>query len=84
MVVRSLHAFNGRNSISRNAVEGSGFLLFIYFFTFLQYTTRAFSEKISNRTTLRHHLHGKNLRRAVSVSLLSFLNDILFIQPVIH
>lgn len=38
-----------------------------FFFTFLQYTTGSFSEKISNRTTLRHHLHGKNLRRAVSV-----------------
>lgn len=40
---------------------------YCFFFTFLQYTTRSFSEKISNRTTLRHHLHGKNLRRAVSV-----------------
>lgn len=40
---------------------------YCFFFTFLQYTTGSFSEKISNRTTLRHHLHGKNLRRAVSV-----------------
>lgn len=40
---------------------------YFFFFTFLQYTTGSFSEKISNRTTLRHHLHGKNLRRTVSV-----------------
>lgn len=44
-----------------------GFSYCYFFFTFLQYTTGSFSEKISNRTTLRHHLHGKNLRRAVSV-----------------
>lgn len=44
-----------------------GFSYYFFFFTFLQYTTRSFSEKISNRTTLRHHLHGKNLRRTVSV-----------------
>lgn len=51
----------------RLKVPGFSYCFLFFFFTFLQYTTRSFSEKISNRTTLRHHLHGKNLRRAVSV-----------------